>query len=186
MFRAQHALAALDVRRGERVALVVNDEPAFPAWFLGALRSGVVPVPLSTMLTPGELAAIVADAGAGVAVVSSAYAPYVDALAAADAELRHAVVDRHAGRRRQPSRPTPGTTFTDADEPPVAATTADSPAFWLYSSGTTGHAEGRHAPPRQPAGDGRDVRPRGPRRSAPTTAACRSPSCSSPTGSATR
>ena len=40
---------------------------------------------------------------------------------------------------------------------------ADSPAFWLYSSGTTGVPEGRDAPPRQPAGDGRDVRPRGAR-----------------------
>ena len=45
------ACAPLDVRRGERVALVVDDELAFPALFLGALRSGIVPVPLSTMLT---------------------------------------------------------------------------------------------------------------------------------------
>ena len=51
VWRVQHALRALDVRRGERVALVVDDELAFPAWFLGALRAGVVPVPLSTMLT---------------------------------------------------------------------------------------------------------------------------------------
>src|SRR3954465_8058457 len=82
VFRAQRALEALDVRRGERVALVLDDELAFPAWFLGALRAGVVPVPLSTMLTERELAAIVGDACAGAAVVSSAYAPYVDALAA--------------------------------------------------------------------------------------------------------
>src|SRR6187431_129210 len=58
VFRAQRALRALDVRRGERVALVLDDELAFPTWFLGALRSGVVPVPLSTMLKPEELAAI--------------------------------------------------------------------------------------------------------------------------------
>src|SRR6188768_1320935 len=78
--------------RGERVALVLDDELAFPAWFLGALRSGVVPVPLSTMSTEADLAAIVADAGAGVAVLSQGYAGYVDALAQADADLRHAVV----------------------------------------------------------------------------------------------
>src|SRR5205085_11961988 len=57
VFRVQHALDALDVRREERVAMVVNDEPAFPAWFLGALRSGAVPVPLSTMLTGDEIGA---------------------------------------------------------------------------------------------------------------------------------
>src|SRR5215475_13977440 len=59
VWRVQNALRTLDVRRGERVALVVDDEPALPAWYLGCLRSGVVPVPLSTMLTPAELAAIV-------------------------------------------------------------------------------------------------------------------------------
>ena len=101
VWRAQHALRALDVRRGERVALVVDDELAFPAWFLGALRSGVVPVPLSTMLTGGELAAIVADADAGVRravrrlrrLTSTRSPPPIR-------ELRHAVVDRRTGRRR--------------------------------------------------------------------------------------
>src|SRR6185369_7793818 len=56
VFRAQNALRQLGVRRGERVALVVKDEPAFVAWFAGCLRSGVVPVPLSTMLTAADLA----------------------------------------------------------------------------------------------------------------------------------
>ena len=116
-------LRALDVRRGERVALVLDDELAFPAWFLGALRSGVVPVPLSTMLTAGELAAIVADAGAGVVVLSPGYAGYVDALAAADAELRHAVVvGDPAGGAAVPAHA--WSSFTDDAEAPVAPTTA--------------------------------------------------------------
>ena len=70
-FRAQHALAALGIAAGDRVVLVVNDEPAFPAWFLGAMRAGVVPVAVSTMLTSDDLAAIVADAGARAVVVSN-------------------------------------------------------------------------------------------------------------------
>src|SRR5262245_66128171 len=60
VWRAQNVLRALDVRRGERVALLLDDELAFPAWFLGALRSGGVPGPLSAMLTPPEAAAIAA------------------------------------------------------------------------------------------------------------------------------
>ena len=70
VWRAQNALESLEIEPDERVALIVNDEPAFVAWFLGGLRSGVVPVPLSTMLTGDELAAIVADAGAAAVVTS--------------------------------------------------------------------------------------------------------------------
>jgi benzoate-CoA ligase family protein len=146
VWRAQQALRRLDVRTGERVAMVVNDEPAFLPWFLGALRSGVVPVPLSTMLVRAELAAIVADAGAGVVVTSADYASYLPAIADAAPELRAAVVldDAAADSVREAVRvPVHGPgTFDDRHEAPVAATKADSPAFWLYSSGTTGTPKG--------------------------------------------
>jgi benzoate-CoA ligase family protein len=147
MWRAQNALRQLDVRRGERVALVIDDELAFPAWFLGALRSGAVPVPLSTMLTADDLAAIVADAGAGTVVVSEGYREHLATMAGRSSDLRHSVVI---------GEPVPAgslpvhswSEFTDRSEAPVAPTGPDSPAFWLYSSGTTGVPKGvmhRHA-----------------------------------------
>jgi benzoate-CoA ligase len=147
VWRAQNALRALDARPGERVAMVVNDEPAFVAWFLGALRSGIVPVPLSTMLTADELAAVVADAGAGVVVLSEAYAGHLPAIAKLTTDLRAAVVLGAAGA----DAAVPVHRWSELDdttEAPVAATRPDTPAFWLYSSGTTGTPKGvmhRHA-----------------------------------------
>src|SRR6476661_7576088 len=140
IWRAQRALAALGIRPGDRVVMVVNDEPAFHAWFLGGLRSGVIPVPLSTMLTPGDLAAIAADADASALVVSPEYAPHVAAIVEGAPTIRHTVVldAVDAATAVAPTAPSaPGhrwSEFDDRREAPVASTTADSPAFWLYSS----------------------------------------------------
>ncbi len=120
VWRVQHALAALGVRRTERVVMVVDDGPPWLAWFLGALRAGVVPVPLSTMLTKSELAPIVDDAVATIVVASRAHADKCGADVVVDE-----AGDWSGGA-------------DDSSEPPVAPTSADSPAFWLYSSGTTG------------------------------------------------
>ena len=145
VWRAQHALAALGVTAGDRVAMVVNDEPAFVSWFLGCIRSGVVAVPLSTMLTPRELAAIVADSGARALVVSQQYASCVSAVADAAETVGHAVVladdaDARAAEARVAVHF--WTAFDDRAEAKVADTVADSIAFWLYSSGTTGVPKG--------------------------------------------
>ncbi|MGH9188390.1 MAG: benzoate-CoA ligase family protein [Acidimicrobiales bacterium] len=147
VWRAQHALAALDVWPGERFVLVVNDEPAFLAWFLGGLRSGAVPVPLSTMLTADDLAAIVTDADAAVVVLSGEYAGHLPGIAEHASQLRAAVVV--SDDDLVPAVPVHRwSDFTNKDEAPVAPTGPDSPAFWLYSSGTTGTPKGvmhRHA-----------------------------------------
>ncbi|GAC1386967.1 MAG: benzoate-CoA ligase family protein [Acidimicrobiales bacterium] len=147
VWRAQHALADLGVVAGERVVLVVDDEPAFFAWFLGALRSGVIPVPLSTMLTGSDLGAIVADSGAHTVVVSAGYTSHLAPIGDRVPDLRSIVVigdpsggelvAQHAWRD-----------FDDRSPAPVAPTEAGSPGFWLYSSGTTGTPKGvmhRHA-----------------------------------------
>jgi benzoate-CoA ligase family protein len=152
-WRAQHALRELGVGPGDRVVLIVNDEPAFAAWFLGTMRAGAIPVPLSTMLTAGELAAIAADSGARVAVASQEHVARLGTVATGAPALRDAVVlgdvPDDVGVRAHS-----WAAFTVETEVPVAPTTGDSPAFWLYSSGTTGRPKGvihRHSSPQATA-----------------------------------
>jgi len=150
--RTAAALARLGVRPEERVPLVLVDGPHFVAAFLGALRLGAVPVPLSTMLTGPELAFQCGDARARVAVASAALAPTVRELAAlAAGTLTDLVVagdgevETPAGMRRHRLAELLG--GAPAPDPTYDAW-PDSPAFWLYTSGTTGKPKAamhRHA-----------------------------------------
>ena len=141
MWQAANGLDALDVRRDERVAMVVADEPAFLAWFLGSMYRGAVPVPLNTMLTAKELGAIVDDAGATVVILSNAYTGHLPAIVEQASSLRSAIIlgDDDADATVDVRR---GVEFDDDTEVSPAATRRDSPGFWLYSSGTTGTPKG--------------------------------------------
>lgn len=146
VFRAQVLLRDLGASEGDRVALVLQDDADFPAFFLGAQRSGLIPTPLSTMLKGHALGAIVADSGAKILVLSEAFAPLLPNIIGQAPEIDHVVAtgDAAAARAVAPSSVEvhAWSTFTSTDEPAVVATTEASPAFWLYSSGTTGNPKG--------------------------------------------
>ncbi|NNN19786.1 MAG: benzoate-CoA ligase family protein [Acidimicrobiaceae bacterium] len=149
LFRVQHALAVLQVRQEDRVALVLNDEPAFPAWFLGSMRSGIVPIPLSTMLNGDELGFVIDDSRAAVVVMSAAYAKSLPTIRSIATDLKRAVIVGNVDdetRKLIYGELEMGVylwaDFDDIGEAPTAKTGADSPGFWLYSSGTTGSPKG--------------------------------------------
>src|SRR5947199_3759640 len=90
--RAANMLRRLGVRREERVAMIMLDTIDFPIVFLGAIRAGVVPVPLNTMLTTDQYAYVLADSRARVLFVSEALYPVVKDIVGRMADLECVVV----------------------------------------------------------------------------------------------
>ena len=116
---AATALRDLGVERGERVLLVMDDNPGFPAAFLGAMRIGAVPVPVNPLYGAEEYAYFVEDSGARLAIVDEACAAKV-----------------HAPKVLRVDELEPGGELLPVD------TVRDDVGFWLYSSGSTGRPKG--------------------------------------------
>ena len=82
--RFANAVRRLGLHREQRILLCLHDGVDFPTAFLGAIKSGIVPVAVNTQLSPGEFAFMLADSRARAVVVS---APILPAMQAAVAML---------------------------------------------------------------------------------------------------
>jgi acetyl-CoA synthetase len=78
------ALAELDVRRGDRVLIMLPDGPGFAEAFAGTIKQQAVPLPVNPPLPAHDIMAIAAKAGARLVLASADQLP---ALADLDAEL---------------------------------------------------------------------------------------------------
>ncbi len=155
--RAAGALVAAGIRPEERLLLCLADSPELVALFLGGLYLGAVPVPVSTMVTAGDLATMAADSRARLVAVSAEFIAAAPAAAALPT-VREVIIDGETGDLAPllgPGQPRGGArvrtlrSFLAAAGPADLAaaagappTLADSPAFWLYTSGTTGTPKG--------------------------------------------
>jgi benzoate-CoA ligase len=132
--RCGSALRGVGVRPEDRVLLLLHDGPEFVYSFFGAIKIGAVPVPLNTLWKPADYEFVVRDSRARVLVVSPELLPQIEKMPAeVRARLRHVVVTGAAFDDLLAS----GTETLDAEP-----THRDAPAFWLYSSGSTGAPKG--------------------------------------------
>ncbi|HTK98264.1 MAG TPA: benzoate-CoA ligase family protein [Pseudomonadales bacterium] len=135
--RFANVLRARGLVNRQRVLLCLEDSVDFPVCFLGAIRAGAIPVPLNTLLTPKDYAYIVSDSEAKLLVVSAALAPAWQSILEPTSPLDVLVSGRST------SHPTLDRALADASHAhAVGPTRRDEPAFWLYTSGTTGNPKG--------------------------------------------
>jgi len=127
---------ALGVRRDQRVLVCLTDTRDFPTVFLGAIRAGVVPVALNTLLTEDDYRWILHNSGAVAVFVSEELADKWREVAASEPHVRFVSSEGNSGLNLE-------TLLSSADpaaEP--AKTHRDDVAFWLYTSGSTGRPKG--------------------------------------------
>jgi len=138
--RIGNALIDLQLEPGTRVMLLIMDTPHFPATFFGTIRAGLVPIPTNTVLPSDNYEYFLNDSEAQVAVVSAPLYPKIAEIRANCPNLQHVIVVGGDGIDDTLDFDTVSAAAS-ADLAP-AATTPTDPAFWLYSSGSTGFPKG--------------------------------------------
>ena len=128
--RAANALLAMGLAREDRVGIAMLDSADWVALFLGAIKAGIVPVAMNTLLTPKDYEYQLRDSRSKALFVSEPLLKSFEGLQCPD--LRHVVP--HSRLKELLSR--------SGGKAEAAPTTRDDMCFWLYSSGSTGAPKG--------------------------------------------
>ncbi|TDC94568.1 long-chain fatty acid--CoA ligase [Actinomadura sp. 7K507] len=133
--RVAAALSELGAARGDRVAYVGVNHPAFVAVLFGCARIGAVMTPINWRLTGPEIQFIVEDSGAKFLVYDTAFGPAVESIAAdlPGTELIPNDLD---------AEPLLAGLAGDGSNPPPVATAGTELAVLMYTSGTEGRPKG--------------------------------------------
>jgi benzoate-CoA ligase len=128
--RAANALLAMGIQREERIGIAMLDCCDWPALFLGAIKAGIVPVAMNTLLTPSDYDYQLRDSRAKALFVSEPLLKNFSDLKCPD--LKQVVPAAKLSELISKASP----------KAAAAPTTSDDMCFWLYSSGSTGAPKG--------------------------------------------
>jgi acetyl-CoA synthetase len=139
-----HGFRSLGLQRGDRILMFLDDTPAYPAAFFGAVRAGFVPLLINTLTPPDLLQFYLSDSNASVAVADAEFCARFDAIACNDTQLRTLiVVNGGAGDHAVPRALIAEQWLRNFPaELAEADTHRNEMAFWMYSSGSTGRPKG--------------------------------------------
>jgi benzoate-CoA ligase len=156
--RFASALVGIGLRPEDRIMLCLLDTVDWPVAFLGAIKAGIVPVPVNTALHPADYEYMLADSRARALIVSQSLLASFEGPAADFAALGRLVVSKAAGEaapsEAAPNKAAPGPDGSPAlldfdtllmggsDTFEAVSSVCDEPCFWLYSSGSTGAPKG--------------------------------------------
>jgi benzoate-CoA ligase family protein len=135
--RTAAGLRALGLQPEQRVLMLMADCPEFVTVYLAAMRVGAIPVPVSTMLRADGVAELLRDSRARLLAVTRQFTETAVRAAEAAPELTGIVADSAPDAAPLPVHLLDALAAGPSADT-VYATTEDSPAFWLYTSGTTG------------------------------------------------
>ena len=146
--RCANMLQGLGLQREARVAVIMLDTVDFPSLFWGAIKAGIIPLALNTLLTAEQYRDILNDCRARTICISAALLPSLEPILDELEFVEQIIVsggDAGAHLNFDDMAKDASDTFE------AVKTHRDETAFWLYSSGSTGLPKGvmhRHTSPK--------------------------------------